>query len=101
MSLSEEYRLAAKEWVALNSAANLLEETKSAVLSRMKSKLGDIPESHKDTQVRASDEWWEYITKMVKAREDADMAKVKVNWIEMRHWERNDSNATRRAEMRL
>jgi len=98
---SELYRLAAKEWVALDSAANLLEETKSAVLSQRMRALGDMPVSRAELLVKASPEWMDFVTKMVKARESANLAKVKVEWLRMRGIEHQASEATRRAEMRL
>ncbi|MCS3690903.1 hypothetical protein ABIF26_006406 [Bradyrhizobium elkanii] len=101
LPLSEQYRLAAKSWVVLESAANLLEETKSAVLSQMMSKLGDIPVSHAERAVKSSDEWREFITKMVEARGEANMAKVKCEYIKMKFSEQQSSQATRRAEMKL
>jgi hypothetical protein len=51
--------------------------------------------------VRATQEWREYIGKMVKAREKANLAKVKLKWIDMRFTEQNSREATARAEMRL
>jgi hypothetical protein len=99
--LSEQFRLAAKEWVEADSAANILEETKSAVLSQMMVKLGDVPVSRAEMQVKASGEWLEHITKMVKARETSNLLKVKVEWLRMRHSEQQSQEATARAERRL
>lgn len=101
MSLSEQYRIAAKEWVALDSAANMLEETKSAVLSQWMAEQGDIPVSRAEMGVKASEQWMEFVTGMVKAREKANLAKVKVEWIRMRFSEQQSAEATNRAEMRL
>ena len=103
--LSEQYRLAAKEWCGLDSAANLLEESKSAVLSQMINSQFKI--DHKialnraETNAKASEEWKEYITKMVKAREEANLAKSRVKWLEMRHREEQSAEASARAESRL
>ena len=99
--ISEQFRLSAKDWVEKDSAANLLEETKSAVLSQMMARLGDIPVSHAERTVKASEEWKDYITKMVKAREAANLAKVRCEYIRMKFHEQNSSEATKRAEMRL
>ena len=41
--ISEEFRLAAKEWVEKEKAASLYEETKSSVLSQMMLRLGICP----------------------------------------------------------
>ena len=51
LPLSEQYRIVAKSWVDADAAANLLEETKSAVLSRMMLNLGDMPVSRDELLV--------------------------------------------------
>ncbi len=70
--ISEQYRLASLKWVRANAAANLLEETKSAVLSRKMAQLGDVPVSHAERAVKSSPEWQEHIEKIVDARREAD-----------------------------
>jgi hypothetical protein len=97
----ERFRIASEDWVDKESAASLLEETKSAVLSQRMIAYGDIPVSHAERQVKASEEWLDYVTKMVKAREAANRARVNIEYIKMRYWEESGQNATRRAEMRL
>ena len=99
--LSEQFRVCAKEWVEADAAANILEETKSAVLSQMMLKLGDMPVSRAEMQVKASPEWTEFLQVMVNARERANLLKVKRDWIVMRQkeWISHDANA--RAEMKL
>jgi hypothetical protein len=99
--LSEQFRLAAKQWVDLDSAANMLEETKSAVLSQKMAALGDVAVSRAELSVKATPEWHDYVTKMVKAREAANLAKVKLEWLRMRFSEAQSFEATRRAEMKL
>lgn len=99
--ISEEYRLAAKEWVDADASANVLEELKTATLSQKMSELGDIPVSRAEMTVKASKEWHEYITNMVQARQQANLLKVKLEWIRMRHMERQSEEASARAEMKL
>ncbi len=99
--LSEQFRLAAKEWVEADTAANMLEETKSAVLSQMMIQRGDLPVSKAEMQSKASGEWIEHITKMVKAREAANLLKVKLEWTRMRFSEWQSAEANKRAEMKL
>lgn len=99
--LSEQYRLAAKAWVELDAAANLLEETKSAVLSQRMAQQGDMPVSRAELNVKASPEWEEFVTRMVRAREAANLAKVKLEWLRMRFSESQSYEATKRAEMKL
>ena len=99
--LSEQFRLIAKKWVDADSAASLLEETKSAMLARMMSAFGDIPVNRAELNVKASEEWLDFITKMVKAREVANMSKVRLEYIRMKFSEWNSHEATKRAEMKI
>jgi uncharacterized protein YgiM (DUF1202 family) len=99
--LSEVWRLLSKQWVDLDSAASLLESTKSAYLSQRMTALGDMPVSKAELQVKASPEWSEFVTKMVAARTAANLAKVKLEWLKMRFQEQSSHEATARAERRL
>jgi hypothetical protein len=99
--ISEQYRVVAKAWVDADSAATLLEETKSAVLARMMLSCGDMPVSRAEMQVKGSDDWREFVTKMVEAREKAALLKVKLEYIRMKFHEWQSQEASRRAEMRL
>ena len=99
--LSEQFRLVAKKWVDADAAASLLEETKSAVLSRMMVSLGDMAVNRAELTVKSSEDWMEFITKMVKAREQAALLKVQLEYIRMRFNEWQSHAANRRAEMKL
>lgn len=98
---AEQYRIVAKEYVALKSAADMLEESKSAVLAKRMAGLGDMPVSRAEMAVKASDEWADYIAKMVSAREQAELKRVQLEYIRMKFQEWSSHNATARAEMRL
>lgn len=99
--LSEQFRIVAKQWVDADSAANLLEETKSAYLARLMAGQGDMPVSRAEMNVKASENWMDHITKMVSARERATLLKVQLEYLRMRFNEWQSDTATRRAEMRL
>lgn len=99
--LSEQFRLAAKDWVDKDSAASMLEETKTAVLAQRVGALGDMPVNRAEQIVKGSQEWHDWIAGMVKARTQANLAKVKLEWIRMRHSEWQSEAATKRAEMKL
>ena len=99
--MSEQFRLVAKKWVDADAAASLLEETKSAVLARMMSAQGDMPVNRAELNVKSSEEWMEFITNMVKAREKAALLKVQLEYIRMRFNEWQSHAANRRAEMKL
>lgn len=99
--LSEQFRLAAKDWVDKDSAASMLEETKTAVLAQRVGALGDMPVNRAEQIVKGSSEWHAWIAGMVNARTSANLAKVKLEWLRMRFNEWQSENATKRAEMRL
>jgi hypothetical protein len=101
LPISEQYRLVAKKWVDADAAASLLEECKSAFISKKMAALGDMPVSRAELTVKASAEWTDYVTKMVRAREQAALLKVQLEFIRMQFTEEQGFNATRRAEMRL
>ena len=98
---AEHYRLAGQEWVAEDSAARLLEETKSIVFSQLVGKQGDMPVSRAEHNVRGSEEWRDFVTNMVEARTKANAAKVEMRFREMKFMERQSIDATARAERRL
>jgi hypothetical protein len=98
---SEQYRVIAKQWVDADAAANFREEMKSATLARLMAKEGDIPVSRAEMNVKASDEWGEFIEHMTDARQKATLLKVQLEYIRMKFMEWQSENATKRAEMRL
>jgi hypothetical protein len=99
--LSETYRLIAKKYVDADAAANMLEECKSSFLAKLMAARGDMPVSKAEMQVKASEEWSDYIAKMVRAREQAALLKVQLEFIRMKYGEWQSYNATARAERRL
>lgn len=99
--ISEQFRLAAKDWVDKDSAASMLEETKTAVLAQRMAALGDMAVNRAEQIVKASQEWHGWIGGMVRARTAANLAKVKLEYIRMRFHEQNSFEATKRAEMKL
>lgn len=98
---SEQFRIVAKEWVDLDKAATLLEETKTLVLSQKIKALGDMAHNRAEAEVKASPEWHDHVSKMVEARSAANLKKVQLEFIRMRFAEWQSENANRRAEMRL
>jgi len=101
LPLSEQFRIIAKRWVDQDAAASLLEESKSAMLAQRMAALGEMPVSKAEMQIKASDEWHEYIEKMVDERKKASLLKVQLEFIRMRFSEWQSHEATRRAEMKL
>jgi hypothetical protein len=101
ISLADQWAEAAHAHVEAEAAAQLLEETKSAVLAQMMSRLGDLPVSKAEMKVKASDEWRDHIEKMGKAREHANRLKVKREWLRMRFSEWLAHDANNRTQARL
>lgn len=101
MSPAEQWYEVAERHVALSAAADMLEEGKSAFLSQKMAALGDIPVSKAELTVKSSPEWADYIKKMVRAREQANLAKIEAEFLRMRfsEWMAKDANA--RTEARL
>lgn len=99
--ISEQFRITAKEWVEANTAADMLEECKSAVLSQQMISLEAPSVAKAEMEVKASDEWLEYLRKMVEARGKANLLKVKCEYLRMRFQEQSSAEASKRAEMRL
>ena len=62
---------------------------------------GDMPVSKAEMQVKASDEWSDYIGKMVRAREQAALLKAQLNYIQMRLQDQSAEAHRARAERRL
>ena len=99
--ISEQFRLVAKAWCALDGAARLLEESKTATLSQMMKRQGDVPVAHAERDVKSSEAWRDYIQKMVDTRTEANLKKVQMEYLRMKHsdWVSADANA--RSERRL
>lgn len=99
--LSKKFWEASQEWVEHEKAASLLEHLRSATLSEMMVKQGDVPVSRAEMAVKASEEWKEYNKLMVASRSAANNAKVKMEYLRMRAMEQQSKEATARAEMKL
>lgn len=99
--LSEQYRLAALDYVDAEAAADLLENLKSAFLSQEMQRHGNIAVNKAEQSVKASPQWEDYIEKMVNARKAANLKKVEVEFLKMKFYESQSHDANKRAEMRL
>ena len=99
--ISEQYRLAALDWVQMDAAARMLEEGKTTYLAQQKAALGDIPDSRAERIVKSSQQWADYIKKMVNAKTSANRQKIELDYLKMRHMEWTSSEATHRAERKF
>lgn len=98
---TEEWLKAAVEWCDADSAARLLEETRSSVLSKWIGELGDIPVSRAEATVKGSERWHDYVTKTVAARTRAERLKIAMKYAEMKRFDQISKDATSRTEARL
>lgn len=99
--ISEQFRLVAKAWVDAEASAQLLEDTKSAVLAQSIAALGDMPHNKAENTVKASSDWRGHIERIVEARKEANLKKLQLEYIRMRFTEAQSSEATQRSERRL
>lgn len=98
---SEQFRLAAEDWVEKEAAASLLEDSKSSVMAQRQAALGEMAVNKAEQIVKASPEWVEYVEQTVEARKQANFAKVKMEWCRMRFQQEMSEQANSRAEARL
>lgn len=99
--ISEQWHRAATKWADLNAAADMLEEGKSAYLSQRMAALGDMPVSKAELAVKSSEDWASYVKKMVKARQQANLAKIEAEILKMRFTEWQAADANNRQQMRM
>lgn len=99
--LSEQIGRAHRAWVDLDSAARVLEATKSAVFSQRVVALGDMPVSRAENIVRASPEWHDHVTKVEQARTAANHAKVKLEYLraKLTEWQSEAADERLRAKL--
>ena len=99
--VSEKYRLAAKEWVELEAAANMLESTKSSVFAQLVVNQGDMPVNRAELNVKASQEWMAHVEMIAEARKAANLAKCRVEYIRMQFSEQQSAEANARSERKM
>lgn len=99
--ISEQFRIVAKAWADLDAAANLLEETKSAVLAQKMLALGDMPVSKAEMQVKGSQDWFDHVSSICEARKQANLKRVQLDYLRMKAAEWQALNANARHELRL
>ena len=98
---SDQWHRAALKANDLEGAASLMENTRSAMLSQWKVKLGDIADNKAEKIVKASNEWYDLNKRMVDARSNANAAKIEAEWMKMKYWESSSDRADERTMARL
>lgn len=91
LPISEQYRSAAHHWARMDGDARKLEEMKTSTLAKMMKALagGEKPPplAAAERDVKASQEWHDFITEMVMARTSANDARVEMDYLMMKHEE--------------
>ena len=98
---SEIYRMAGEEWADLEAAAQLLEDSKSAVMAQWQTEYGDVPVNRAEQAVKSSARWRDYINDTVEARKRANKAKIYLESVKMRAMELHATEANQRTEMKI
>ena len=90
-----------EEWADQNAAADILEETKTALLSELKTYSMEKSDAAKETEAKANPKFREHLEAMVEARRIANRAKV--NYEAAKTWTDllRTKEANLRAEMKL
>jgi len=101
LPLSEIFRKYADDWVDKDAAARILEETRTLRLAQKCKALGNIAVNKAEQTVKASLAWQREIEDEVNARTEANRAKVRLEYIRMKHTEWVNSEANNRAEAKL
>lgn len=101
LPVSEQYRLAARQWLEVDAAARMLEEGKTTYLAQQISLRGDMAHAKAERMVKSSREWADYIKKMVNARTAANREKIELDFLKMKHMERTSEEANARSERKM
>lgn len=100
-SRSEAYAIAGHDWVSKDSAARLLEDTKTLIMAQKQAALGDMPVNRAEQTIKASPDWYDHVKKIVDARTIANEAKIEMEVAYMRFQEQNSHEANARLEMKM
>ncbi len=99
--LSAQWYEAATRWVEAESAADLLDQTKSAVLAQMMARCQEKSVAAKELIVKAGSEWFNHVNKIAAARREANLLKVRAEYLKMLYWDQSSQAATERAHSRM
>jgi len=101
---SELYREAAMHHADADAAARMLEETKSIVFAELVQqalKAGCPSVARAELEVRAGQQYRDFVDRMVRSRTNANRARYQLEFIRMQHWEKTQDRADQRFEARL
>lgn len=90
-----------EEWADKNAAADLLEETKKTVLSRLVNESQEKSHAAKESQAMTHPDYLAHLESMVEARRHANRARVRYDAAKALTELRRSEESTRRSEMNL
>lgn len=96
--LVEKWRIAAAEWLDLQNAADLLDDTKHDVFAEIVESMEAKTTAEKERQARLSARWREFRDKWIEAKQEARRSKFRVKYAEMLFDSWRTDNANARAE---
>ena len=101
--LREEWRLLAKQWVAAQSRADEFDEGRKMLMDELTLALvkDGMPVGRAEKEARISDQFKSYMRKAHDAKREANDLRIDMKNAEMAYWERNNAEATERAERRM
>lgn len=99
--ISERFRVAAKRWVELKSAAKLADDMKQHKFAVLMEERTEMAVSRAEIAVKASKEWKDILEDCAAKEKAADLAKMECRWLEMVYgeWQSNDANARKERHM--
>lgn len=101
--LREEWRLLAKQWVAAQARADEFEEGRKMLMDELTLALvkDGTPVTRAEKEARVSDQFKAYMRKAHDAKREANDLRIDAKNAELAYWERNNAEATERAERRM
>lgn len=100
-SISEQFRIVARNWCDAESAAQLLEETKTSVLAQKMAALGEMAVNKAEMTVKASTDWHDHLKKIVDARKEANLKKVHMEYLRICEREAERLSWAQRSEYKM
>ena len=98
---TEKWRLAAAEYLDLQDAADVLNEAKHITFAEIVSRTHGNSNAEKERHARLTDEWKEFTDKLLSSNQKARRAKLRLTFVKMQRDDQLNSDANRRAEMRI
>lgn len=95
----EKWRLACAEWLDLQEAADLLEDTKNDVFAEIVTLQEGDSEAAKQRLARVSDKWKQHREVVTTATNKARRSKMRVKYADMAFEAKRTENANARAEL--